>query len=65
MKHLVLSKSKKVKFETTWIGAHPSLGNAVAKALLENGHITEAIFGNSKQTITKIQSEVGKSSNFY
>ena len=62
MKHLVLSKSKKAKFETTWIGAHPSLGNAVAKALLENGHITEAIFGNSNQTITKIQSEVGQSS---
>lgn len=64
MEHLVLSKTKKTKFETTWIGANPSLGNAVAKALLENGHITDAIFGNSNQTITKIQSEVGQSSNY-
>ena len=50
--------TKKGQTETAWIGAHPSLGNAVAKALLENGHITEAVLGDSKESITKIQAEV-------
>jgi len=42
----------------TWIGAHPSLGNSVAKALIEQGHLTEALLGDSKETISTVQSEV-------
>ena len=44
---------------TTWIGAHPSLGNAVAKALLEGNYITNAIFGDSDNSkIAQVQGEV-------
>jgi len=44
---------------TTWIGAHPSLGNAVAKALLEGNYITNAILGDSDNSkITQVQGEV-------
>ena len=43
----------------TWIGAHPSLGNAVAKILLEGNYISNDVLGDqSKSTITKVQSEV-------
>ena len=52
----VSSNEKETK---TWIGAHPSLGNAVAKALIEGDHITHAILGDSSNAnITKVQSEV-------
>jgi len=49
---------RKSKNGTTWIGAHPGLGNAVAKALIENGHITQAILGDSKKTVEKLKAEV-------
>ena len=43
----------------TWIGAHPSLGNAVAKVLLEGNYISNDVLGNqNKSSITKVQSEV-------
>jgi len=42
----------------TWIGANPNLGNSVAKELIQQGHITAALLGDSKINITKIQSEV-------
>ena len=43
----------------TWIGAHPSLGNAVAKILLEENYISSAVLGDQpKSDITKVQSEV-------
>jgi len=43
---------------TTWIGANPNLGNMVAKELIQQGHITEALLGDSNSSITKVQSEV-------
>ena len=44
---------------TTWIGAHPSLGNAVAKALIEGDHITHSLLDDSiNANVTKVQSEV-------
>ncbi|KAF7684997.1 Sugar fermentation stimulation like protein [Cucumispora dikerogammari] len=44
---------------STWIGAHPSLGNMVAKYLLEGNFITSALFGKTGDLhIFKIQSEV-------
>ena len=50
--------NRKSKIGTTWIGAHPGLGNAVAKALIEKGHITKAILGDSKKTVKKLKAEV-------
>jgi len=52
------TSSRKTKTVNTWIGAHPGLGNAIAKALIENGHITEAILGDSKKTVEKLKAEV-------
>ena len=44
---------------TTWIGANPSLGNNVAKSLLEGNHITNAILGDSDNSkITQVEREV-------
>ena len=56
---MLCSSTSKTKLCTsTWIGANPGLGNKIAKALIESGHITEAILGDSKKTVEKLQAEV-------
>jgi len=41
-----------------WVGANPALGNKVARALLDQGLVTEAIFGEVNKQPLEIQSEV-------
>ena len=56
---MLCSSTSKTKLCTnTWIGANPGLGNKIAKALIENSHVTEAIFGDSKKTVEKLKAEV-------
>ena len=57
-KSIALVTIHKHRGNTTWIGANPNLGNMVAKELIQQGLITEALLGDTKSSITKVQSEV-------